>query len=304
MMLMGAVVGACGDDVAGTDDIDASAGIDAAGVDATTSQAVTINFDARVGAMQAQCGMMYADQGSNDNEVEFLDLRFYVSNVRLLNGTTESPVTLTASAFQSATVGLLDFEDMSGNCEGNTVTNTSLTGTVPVGTYDGIVFDLGVPFDLNHTDPIAATTEAPLDIMSLHWAWLTGRRFAKIDVQPTGEARWNFHLGSTACMNGGGGPTVPPTAECTRPNRPEIRIAGFDAAADTINVMVDELLNESDLEANTAATPPGCQSFSAPTMQAMFDADCTEAFVNLGLDISTGACTTDCSDQSVFVVAP
>ena len=42
---------------------------------------------------------------------------------------------------------------MEGTCAGGTTaTNTSIRGTYPAGSYTGIKFTVGVPFDLNHLD--------------------------------------------------------------------------------------------------------------------------------------------------------
>ena len=85
-------------------------------------------------------------------QTEIDELRSKVSSVRgsVAELAAAIPVTLDQNNFQNGEVALLDFEDATGNCEGTAETNTTVTGTVPTGTYSGVVFELGVPFDVNH----------------------------------------------------------------------------------------------------------------------------------------------------------
>jgi len=279
--------GSEGDSGVGNGDADTGSG------DAAATQAVNIDFAARVGAVAAECGATYDNVGADGDTIALKDLRFYVSNVRLLDGTTEVPVTLDQdSPFQTENVTLLDFEDASGKCaNGTTETNSAIVGTVPVGSYDGLLFDLSVPFDLNHKDPTLQAS--PLNVSAMFWVWAVGHKFVRIDleVNPAAAALpWNVHLGSIACGVMG---TSEPTMECQKPNRPSITLPEFDPAADLVVFDVGALLADSQLTVNVGATP-GCQSFPD-------DADdCTPLFPNLGLDYATGACTGDCAGQSIF----
>ena len=276
--------------------------------DANTDIAVNLNFAAVVGAEPFACSdagapKTFANLGTANSTVFFKDFRFYVSNVRLIDDAdNEVPITLTTDgAFQLQTesdghVALLDFEDGTGNCSdtGNANTNTSIVGTAPAGNYTGVVFDLGVPFALNHLD--VATAESPLNISALYWAWAIGHKFARIDYAVDGDSPtpWNFHLGSTGCASDG--QTSPPSAACAKPNVPTFKLEGFDIAADVITLDAAAIVADSDLTTN-ASTTPGCMSFPAD------EPDCTPLFPNLGIDYATGACIGDCAAQSVFTVA-
>jgi len=279
---------ACGDDIADAPDA-------APDIDAPAEQAVSINFGAKVGTMDAVCGQTYDGQGvGSDQTIEIKDFRFYVSNVRLINDASEEvEVTLDQeSAFQTANVALLDFEDNTGLCAGTAETNTAVTGTVPPGTYSGMVFDLSVPFDLNHED--LTSLPSPLNISSMFWAWAIGHKFVRIDLDVVdGDTRtpWNVHLGSTMCGVMG---QTPPTEECARPNKPVIRLAGFDPASDTAVFDLAPVIADSDLTANVGMAA-GCQSFPDDV------SDCTPLFPNLGIDYVSGACINDCADQVTFV---
>lgn len=262
---------------------------------------VTIAFAARVGAEDAACGESYENVGSADTTISFADLRFFVSNVRLVDGDgNETPVTLDQDGvWQVENVALLDFEDATGDCtEGTTAeTNPIVVGTVPEGEYTGIAFDVGVPFEHNHLNSDVAP--APLNTAAMFWNWAAGYKFVRIDILNENEPpmnRWNFHLGAQGCDNGDMGPTVPPEQECSRPARPSIVLDGFDPAVDTIVLDVAAIYEGVDVSANTADTPPGCQSF-LPDVN-----ECTDLFPNLGLTWDTGACDNDCADQTVFFV--
>jgi uncharacterized repeat protein (TIGR04052 family) len=286
----------CGDD--GGDDQpdaarpDAAEAIDAAPPDAS-GQSVTIQFAAKVGTEAATCRTEpYAGLGTSGSEVTIDDLRFYVSNVRLRAGAEEVPVTLTQDGkWQYENVALLDFEDGTNGCStaGTTDLNDRVIGTVPPGEYDGVVFDLGVPFELNHTDFNAVPS--PLNLAAMYWGWAIGRKFLRVDLS-VGDVTWPVHLGSGQCESGSG--ATPPAIACGRPNLPQISVSEFDPETSVLVLDLAALVASSDLSVNTGA--PGCQSFPDDT------ADCTPLFPKLGLSFETGACEGDCNGQSAFHV--
>lgn len=274
---------ACGDD-----GHDHSHDPDAAAGDATYQ----IQFAANINGTAAACGSTYDNVGTSNATVSLMDARFYVTDVRLLSGTTETPLVLDDDGeWQDGEVALIDLEDATGDCEGTAATNTMAVGTAADATYDGIAFKVAVPFDLNHQDVTGA--EPPLDVVPMYWAWAIGHKFTKFDFDVNaGASRWNVHFGSTMCDS----PAMdqPPTAECGRPNRAEIVLTGFDPTTDTVDIDLGALLADSDVAVNTDMTAFGCQSFPDD------GTDCTPIYANMGLDFTTGACTTDCSDQTVF----
>lgn len=289
-----ALMGACSDDGGGNPDaateFDAAPEIDAE----PAGQAVTVNFAVKVGTQDAACGTAtpYEGLGTADSTVTFNDLRFYVSNVRLRAGAEEVPMNLEQDGtWQYRDVALLDFENGMAGCSGTTETNTRVVGTVPPGTYDGIVFDLGVPFALNHADLAAAPS--PLNVAAMWWTWQLGYKFLRVDMAVQDGEGWNVHVGSVMCDSPG--PTDPPENECDRPNRARIALTGFDPATDTVVLDLAALLADADLSTNAGDTP-GCQSFPDDS------GDCTPLFPKLGLDFATGNCTDDCQAQSAFRV--
>lgn len=273
---------------------------------------ITLRFALKANGQDVVCGQTYADLGTAKTTASFTDLRFYVSNIRLLDAQNkEVPLQLTQDGvWQYQNVALLDFEDGSASCResGNAPTNTVVKGTVPAGRYTGIAFDLGVPFALNHADVTAAP--APLNIQALWWNWQGGYKFMRVDVQtntaaagpvptmdmsatapagsqgemaekPAGPAptSWFIHLGSTGCTSAD--KTAPPAEACSNPNLPSIRLDGFTPAGSVIVADLSGLLNGVPLNQNTPE-PPGC-------MSGPKDPDCPALFPNFGLDLATGS---------------
>ena len=251
--------------------------------------AVEIHFAARVGTEPVRCATTYKEVGRTRASMFLQDFRVYVSAFRLLaKDGREVPVALTPdSLWQSDQVALLDFEDGSGNCNGNGPTNDRVRGTVPDGEYAGLVFEIGVPFAVNHQDPTLAG--APLNFSALTWPWQVGYKFTTIDfdTQPPGERKmigegnekhsasgFSVHLGSTACASSG--IRVPPKEPCANPNRPVYRFDSFDPAKELLVLDLGALLAATDVTVNMPESASGCMSFDG-------DDDCTDIMSRFGL---------------------
>ena len=254
---------------------------------------ITITFDARVGGKPAKCGESYTGVGTSNATIMLQDFRIYVSEVRLISANgAEVPLKLTPdNQWQNDKVALLDFENASGNCNGNAPMNTSVRGTAPAGAYTGVVFEIGVPFDLNHKDPTLAG--APLNYSGLTWPWRIGYKFTTIDFDTANKAAaapaqpgamhgmggmpasgFSIHLGSTDC--GAGSPTTPPTAPCSNANRPTYRLTGVDITKQSIVLDLGSLLAATDVTVNAPQSASGCMSF-------VDDDDCIAIMDRLGL---------------------
>ena len=155
---------------------------------ATDEMKVSLAFDAVVGGKPFACGQSYDAIGSTKSRITPSDLRFYVSEVELLDSSGKAtPVTLEQDEiWQYKNLALLDFEDGTAACRnGNAGLHKVVAGTVPKGDYQGVRFTLGVPFELNHGDPTIAPS--PLNLTSMFWAWQSGYRFVKIDMATSGQ---------------------------------------------------------------------------------------------------------------------
>ena len=170
--------------------------------------------------------------------------------MRLINSAgMEVPATLTQdNTWQVQNVALLDFEDATGLCSnGTAAVNNKIVGTVPTGTYRGIVFKLGVPFALNHTD--VATAPAPLNLSSMFWGWNPGRIFLSLMTSAETGASTSFesvlHVGSTGCM---GDAQAGGVTGCAKPNRPEYRFVDYRFGRSIAVADVKEVLQNSNLK--------------------------------------------------------
>jgi uncharacterized repeat protein (TIGR04052 family) len=232
-----------------------------------------------------KCGTAINNLGSGAVSAQLKDLRFYISNVKLLTADgTEVPLTLAANDDWNLTAGadsvsLIDLEDGTGSCAGGTAaTNSSIRGTVPAGNYVGVKMTMGVPFALNHTD--YATATKPMDVQALAWSWQSGRKFAKIEVtDPAGATgtwtakTFNMHLGSTGCT---GNPATGTTASCSTPNRMDVKIASFNSGTQKIALDVQALLAGTNITVNQAGAA-GCMSGGT-------DPECLNVFNALAID--------------------
>jgi len=258
-----------------------SAGLACASPALAQMQPIEIRFDARVGSEPARCDLSYSGVGTANAGMRFQDLRLYVSAVRLIGvDGTETAVGLTPDyQWQNEAVTLLDFEDRSGNCNGNSATNNVVRGTVPAGDYRGLVFEIGVPQAINHQDPTLA--DAPLNVTAMTWPWRIGYKFTGIDLETSGGAEgpnaatgFSVHLGSTDC--GEGPPMSAPDEPCANGNRPSYRLDTFNPSSSVVVLDLAALLAETDITANEPETASGCMSFPG-------DGDCAKIMDRLGL---------------------
>lgn len=255
-------------------------------------QPVTIDFKALVGSQTFSCADT-AGYAIGTGTLPWIpkDFRFYVSNVRLVDGAgVEAPVTLDASAWQGYGVALLDFENGTGNCTGGTVEmNSAVHGTVNAGTYVGIRFDVGVPVASNHLNVQAANP--PLANSAMYWSWTTGYKFVKVDglINRATPFTFNFHLGSTGCALATPGDFS--TASCTTLNVPSASFPAFNASTQAVALDLALLFADTNFDTADGGGAPGCMS--GPT-----DPECAPIFPKLGLPFGT----TPAGNQSAFRV--
>jgi uncharacterized repeat protein (TIGR04052 family) len=218
--------------------------------------------------------------------IEIRDLRFYVHQVELLTDAGQfQGVNLAAIApWQSERVALIDLASAAGN---RAVQGVVDRGNQPRARYIGIRFTVGVPFELNHANPLIAA--APLDRTDLFWNWNSGYKFMRVDLGER-ERDWSFHLGSTGCSSESA--LRPPASPCAQPNTMRIEVRGFDPSQQPLYLNVNELAN-----AMHAA------NFAACTGDYQHNAACAGAYSKTGLDVLSGQCEAGvCKSQSLFGV--
>ena len=266
----------------------------------TGPQNITLDFSAKAGAQDVKCGTTITELGTGKVNAQLHDLRFYVSNVALVNdkGSTV-PVALDVNDWQTKDVALVDLEDGTGACAdaGTKATNPQIKGTVPAGTYTGLKLTVGVPASLNHTDYAVATK--PLDMQALAWSWQAGRKFMQIEVNPTGGvvrpapaapgSTFYVHLGSTGCT---GNPVTGETVSCARPNRMEVGFGSFNTATQKVVVDLAALYTGTQLNQDLGGAQ-GCMSGTT-------DPECDPIYKVLALDLVTGRPINAGSGQTLF----
>ena len=131
-------------------------------------KSVTIEFAAVAGSTPIDCASTLTDLGTTNASGTLKDLRFYISNVKLVKSDgSEAALTLGSTDDFNASQGsdsvtLIDLEDKAGSCaDGTEATNKVIKGKVPAGDYVGVKMTLGVPFSLNHTDQSADVSVTP-----------------------------------------------------------------------------------------------------------------------------------------------
>lgn len=236
---------------------------------------VEIPFQASYGGEAIACG--------TEADVVLTDLRFYLYGVHLIDaaGASRAVELVDDEAWQRDGLAFIDLEDGSGRClNGTAEVNAAIRGSVPAGSYVGIGFTLGVPFELNHGDPLLA--DAPLGDADMHWHWRGGYKFLRAGIRTRDDGFW-LHLGSTGCAG-----TIRNITGCTAANRVAVLLDGFVPGRDVVDVDLSALANGQALG---DGMPTDCSSGPA-------ERSCVPAFRSLGLDHAGG---TAAGSQQVFV---
>ncbi|WP_445152163.1 MbnP family copper-binding protein [Baekduia sp. Peel2402] len=235
------------------------------------SKKVDVTFAAVAGDQPVACGSPVAGLGMNAQSAQIKDLRFYVTDVKLIRSDGKGvAVKLSPSSSQlvrkAGSVTLIDLENGTGACaeEGTKATNAHVRGTVPEGKYKGLSYSVGVPSALNHTDLAAAPS--PLNLAAMGWSWQVGRKFLKIE---TADPSFMVHLGSTGCT---GNPASGAKVRCTSSNRAAVKLKSFDPSKQKVAVDVKQLLSGTMLTA--ASTPMGGMTATAAQMDMDMSSAC------------------------------
>ncbi len=278
----------------------------------SASQTVSIRFTAVNGGTPVRCGARLTGLGTTAVSADVKDLRFYISQLALVNDQGVAvPVKLERNVWQytqgADAVALIDLEDATCTCAtpyNTTATNAVITGTIPAGRYVGLRASMGVPEALNHGPTTGSP--APLDIAAMSWSWQAGRRFAKIELNPVGgiarrvvpkgateavaqsSSTFNLHLGSAGCVaktDAAGVATKDaagnPVYTCGNPNVVAFTLPRFDAATQAVALDVGQLFKANDLSRDEGGAV-GCMA--GPT-----DPECVGVFQALQVGFGSGS---------------
>jgi hypothetical protein len=130
---------------------------------ASTEQMLSFHMHTNVGNKKAYYDSVYTD--ATGRKFNLTDFRYYISNIILIkNDNSEYPLT--------GKVLLVNPNE-----------NEYDLAKVPVGSYKGFKFSLGLDSATNHKDPATYPSSDPLSIQtpSIHWSWNSGYIFIKIE---------------------------------------------------------------------------------------------------------------------------
>ncbi|MDD9968343.1 MAG: metallo-mystery pair system four-Cys motif protein [Myxococcales bacterium] len=234
-----------------------------------------LHFDAQLAGTPIECDRELDGAGQPASVVTLRDLRFFVSDLVLLqaDGTGVAATLASDGRFHNGEVALLDFENGQGDCEGgDPEVNRVVRAGVPPGSYVGLALQIGVPERLNHGDPTEA--DAPLDLTAMHWSWNDGYKHLRTDLRLAAGGTFAIHIGSTRCDRSPGDAST----QCAQKNRAEIVLSRFDPRTHRIVLDLNALLAGMDLSANI----PGCIAGATPET-------CPQVLAALGIDPQSGS---------------
>lgn len=208
---------------------------------------------------------------------QYQQLQFYIHGVEAntrKNGW--QPWGMTTNPNQASNVALLG-----ATCNENKEVSNWQLELVPLDSSADITdirFTLGVPFELNHLNPL--TQPSPINDSSMFWGWRGGHKFMRIELASQDDD-WLFHLGSTGCK--ASSPVRAPKSECLHPNRVKVYLP-FTEKTSAIKFDLTVLIRDIALTRDNS-----CQS-------AVDEQSCKVLFKNLDM-------AADSSNESLLFTA-
>ncbi len=154
---------------------------DDGGDDVASKAEVSFSFELAYDGQPLQLNTNYKDQHGNDFNVTTFN--YYVGNIRLKKA--DGSETLLKD---------IVFENYSDSTSNNTY-----SAMVTEGSYSSVLFDFGVPPELNGEDPATYAQEHPLSITNnMYWTWATMYIFIKSEgfvSNDTVSDSWFIHTG-------------------------------------------------------------------------------------------------------------
>lgn len=153
---------------------------------------------------------------------------FYLSDASLMTDQQSYPMTFYSDVPQ---LQLLRFDAES--CQGQVTLRTAK----PLTSATALAFTLGVPFALNHGNPV--TQPMPLNVPDMFWTWRNGYKFLRVDMHSQ-QDNWAYHLGSVGCVADSA--VRAPKMECAKPNRSRFEVAVPQGESLALVLHLDRLL--------------------------------------------------------------
>ncbi len=189
-----------------------------------------LNFIPLLNGQAVNCDSSLQLQG---NKWQLQGVQFYIAKAQLGN---------VQVGFKNATGVVSDLALVGGMCQGEMNWQQTLHGKLDKKS-ESFSFEMAVPFELNHTNPLKA--EAPLNQPDMFWNWQIGHKFLRFDLgQVSGGENWAFHLGSTGCDSASVMRSA--TKACKFANRFKFEIKNFDINK-PVYIHLEQLISELEL---------------------------------------------------------
>lgn len=213
--------------------------------------ALSLTFDARYGESDFELNKKYPYQlvnsgGTYDMEFEFSRLRYWVSNVKLIDNDNKEHAIADSYYLVEETNEIAVQHLVNGEKYPATKREEVIIKDIPSGEYKAIKFSIGVDQKYNDNIALTAGELGSLNGMGVSdgWMWFTSYKFLTLagtihwaEGTPTSKAL-SWETGSNELFDGAG-----KTVELTTP----LKIDAQNSGKVTFNVDVKELLSATDL---------------------------------------------------------
>lgn len=227
-----------------------------------------------------------------ENKIWFVEqLQFFISDIHFNSEKLGwQKVNLAANFYQADDTVLLGTncrkpsqEVTSGNQDNWSIKFESTANAI-INESNRIRFTLGVPFAVNHLNPISQ--QSPLNLPSMFWVWQTGHKFMRLELA-TNNDQWLFHLGSTGCQSAS--VMRAPDQACRYPNTMTIELPITQYSDNNLVLALDLAALLSNVELTSSSS---CQS-------ERNNVSCQQLFNNLSITANNKGAITE---PSIFKV--
>lgn len=185
---------------------------------------------------------------------------FYLTNPEVRIDGRWQPVKFKQNHWQTQTTALLQFHSL---CSSPKDANSKISLDVSeefMKLATNLRFTMGLPFDVNHADPL--TQSAPLNVDAMVKNQQEGHRFLRLDLSQVGEGEksWSYHLGSAGCVSDA--IDSAPTKSCAFTNRVEFILPMTQLDSElALEISVSNILSKVQLtdQQNCMFTSPEAQ---------------------------------------------
>ena len=172
-----------------------------------------------------------------DNGWQVQELRFYLYQLTASDDSGEHSLRFNQKADKESNVHAdVTLAEFSCHAEAMTA-QLNIAPAIPEGSRQ-LSFMIGVPFELNHQNPLQQP--APLNRPDMFWSWQGGHKFVRLEMARA-DQHLSFHLGSTGCA--AASKVRAPQTACAQPNTVAVSLpwqAGKHIVLDLAQLLGDD----------------------------------------------------------------